>query len=481
MRRLILLVIAGLFLPGPAMADSQTDVLCRPIQGEWESVAGGSNVAAMDREIAKIPPLCAGLKTQAQRRLNAVRAAIKASAPRPSPPPRPRQAAAVPPAPPEAPQATPIRTQTVAGDAAPAAPSPAFLGVGAENLTEAHAAPLGLSGRTGAYITSVVHGGPADAAGIRVGDIVIAVDNTTIVSGKALLDTIASTTAGATARLVVLRGDETQVVVVRLAAMPETLRDVRASKDAYVRQDYAEAMRLARLAADAGDVDGQVLVGFLYQEGRGVAQDDSQAMHWYRLAADQGLAGAQGRVGLLYAQGLGVAQDDIQAMHWYRLAADQGDAPAQYEVGAAYRAGKGVTLDDAQAMHWLGLAADQGNEFAETLVGYMYDKGEGVAADPAQAMHWYQLGANQGDADAQTDIAILYLAGRGVPKDYVQAAHWYRLAADQGAAQAQYSLGILFAGGLGVTQDPVEARALITKAAAQNYDLAKTWLAQHPQ
>jgi outer membrane protein OmpA-like peptidoglycan-associated protein len=68
MRRLILVAFAGLVLAGQAVADPQTDALCRPIQGEWNSVASGTDLAAMDREIAKIPPLCAGLRSQAQAR-----------------------------------------------------------------------------------------------------------------------------------------------------------------------------------------------------------------------------------------------------------------------------------------------------------------------------------------------------------------------------------------------------------------------------
>ena len=67
MRWMILLSLAGLALAGTAAADSQTDALCRPIQQEWNSVAGGTDVTAMDREIAKIPPLCATLKAQAQQ------------------------------------------------------------------------------------------------------------------------------------------------------------------------------------------------------------------------------------------------------------------------------------------------------------------------------------------------------------------------------------------------------------------------------
>jgi uncharacterized surface protein with fasciclin (FAS1) repeats len=71
-RVLTLIGFASLALAGPAIADSQADVLCRPIQGEWESVAGGTEISAIDREIAKIPPLCATLKAEAQRRRTTV-------------------------------------------------------------------------------------------------------------------------------------------------------------------------------------------------------------------------------------------------------------------------------------------------------------------------------------------------------------------------------------------------------------------------
>ncbi len=49
MRWLIPLTLAAFFLAGSAVADPQTDALCRPIQGEWESVARANDIAAMDR------------------------------------------------------------------------------------------------------------------------------------------------------------------------------------------------------------------------------------------------------------------------------------------------------------------------------------------------------------------------------------------------------------------------------------------------
>jgi hypothetical protein len=83
MRRLILLarlaLLAALLPAGAAMAQSPTDALCRPIQGEWNSVAGGTDLAAMDREIAKIPSFCAALKIQAEHRRTLVASRLRQS------------------------------------------------------------------------------------------------------------------------------------------------------------------------------------------------------------------------------------------------------------------------------------------------------------------------------------------------------------------------------------------------------------------
>ena len=66
---------------------------------------------------------------------------------------------------------------------------------------------------------------------------------------------------------------------------------------AYVKQDYATALRLFRPLADQGDVEAQDYLGYMYQHGLGVPQDYAQAVQWYRLAADRGYARAQDYLG----------------------------------------------------------------------------------------------------------------------------------------------------------------------------------------
>ena len=55
------------------------------------------------------------------------------------------------------------------------------------------------------------------------------------------------------------------------------------------RDDYVEAARLYRLAADQGYAPAQTNLGFYYEQGRGgLAKDEREAARLYKLAADQG-------------------------------------------------------------------------------------------------------------------------------------------------------------------------------------------------
>ena len=67
----------------------------------------------------------------------------------------------------------------------------------------------------------------------------------------------------------------------------------------------------------------------MYYEGKGVPQDYEEAVKWYRLAADRGNADAQCNLGQMYYEGEGVPQDYNEAVNWFQLAADQGNGDAQ--------------------------------------------------------------------------------------------------------------------------------------------------------
>jgi len=147
-------------------------------------------------------------------------------------------------------------------------------------------------------------------------------------------------------------------IVVGLVFMlaPPVLAGFQEGVDAYERGDYETALKKFLPLAEH--------LGELYAEGKGVPQDYTEAMKWYRLAADQGDAWAQSNLGWMYRKGQGVPQDYAEAVEWYRLAADEWDTSAQFNLGSMYEKGKGVPQDYAEAAKWYRLAADQGLEKA---------------------------------------------------------------------------------------------------------------------
>lgn len=79
-------------------------------------------------------------------------------------------------------------------------------------------------------------------------------------------------------------------------------------------------------AAECGDSGAQNKLGFMYDQGRGVAQDYAEAVKRYRLSTEQGDASAQPNLALMYDRGDGVSADPFEAAKWLRLAAGQSHA-----------------------------------------------------------------------------------------------------------------------------------------------------------
>jgi TPR repeat protein len=101
--------------------------------------------------------------------------------------------------------------------------------------------------------------------------------------------------------------------------------DLQNGNKLFDSQDFANAVKSFRKAADQGNTKAQSTLGNMYAEGRGVTQDYQQAMSWYLKAADQGSSESQAKLGDMYAEGKGVMQDYIEAHKWFSIAGTGGD------------------------------------------------------------------------------------------------------------------------------------------------------------
>ena len=86
-----------------------------------------------------------------------------------------------------------------------------------------------------------------------------------------------------------------------------------------------------------------------------------------RKAADAGDANAQVRLGYAFAEGAGVVKDKFEAVRWFRNSSGQGNADAQRALGYCYRDGEGVAKDQAEAFAYLKLAGLTDNESRREL------------------------------------------------------------------------------------------------------------------
>ena len=76
---------------------------------------------------------------------------------------------------------------------------------------------------------------------------------------------------------------------------------------------------------------GLTLVGMTYFLGEaGIEQNYAEAVKWFKLAAEQGHSVAQFKLGLCFKLGLGVIYSPEEAVKLYKLSADQGNSSAQH-------------------------------------------------------------------------------------------------------------------------------------------------------
>lgn len=107
---------------------------------------------------------------------------------------------------------------------------------------------------------------------------------------------------------------------------------IQKALEADERGDLSLATSYYHIAAEAGNVESQYMLGCRYLLGKGVAVDYAEGAKWIRKAAEQGYGSAQSSMGVCYESGMGVPQDNNEAIKWYRKAAAQGNVSAQESV-----------------------------------------------------------------------------------------------------------------------------------------------------
>ena len=184
------------------------------------------------------------------------------------------------------------------------------------------------------------------------------------------------TTLGAAAFKRLGAADRSATDTFRLAQMTE--------KGVGRRADPAEAARLYRQAADAGNAFAATELGVLYKLGKGVPKDLDKAAALWRTASAAGDAVAYSNLAILYRQRARGRDDAAEAGRWSRRGAEAGEPEAMVMHARNLLFGQeGQGRDVDGAFDWLAKSLAAGNGWAAgTLAGLA----SGTLKEPAPGL-----------------------------------------------------------------------------------------------
>ncbi|MCT4611533.1 MAG: bifunctional trypsin-like peptidase domain-containing/SEL1-like repeat protein [Pelagimonas sp.] len=231
-----------------------------------------------------------------------------------------------------------------------------------------------------------------------------------------------------------------------------------------VVRDRARGAELNAFACERGEPNACNNLGLAYFAGEGVKPDPVKATKLYEKACRGQLWNSCVTLGGRFELGNGVAQDYSKAAELYGVACDGGDAWGCGNLGALYSNGFGVSQDSFLAAELYRKSCKGGQMWACANLGRMYEFGAGVERSSAIAVEKYKQSCQGGSPRGCYFLADAHYFGQGVLKDQKQASLHYKMACDLGHAEACNALGANYQTGEGVALDETKALALFRQA-----------------
>ena len=177
---------------------------------------------------------------------------------------------------------------------------------------------------------------------------------------------------------------------------------------AYNKGDFQTAYQHLRQAAEAGDPEGLVNLGYLYARGHGVDADQMEALRLYRLSAKAGSSEGMNAIGYKYLHSTGVAKDLDQAKFWFCQAIARGNPRAMNNLALMLVTGE-LPFDELEARSLWMQAAELGHSNAMSNLGFSFLNGRD--RNPEKAREWLIRAAQAGHSKAQDFLRARGYAG----------------------------------------------------------------------
>jgi serine protease Do len=154
-----------------------------------------------------------------------------------------------------------------------------WIGVSIQDLNPALAEGVGLDGTKGSLVAEVFEGGPARAADVRPGDVILEVNGEEVADSRDLAVKIADVRPGETARLTVQRDGKPTVIEVELGRMPANPELASRGGDQDKADEPDETLsRLAELGLEVEPVTAPGEKGVLVSDVRSGSEADDKGI-----------------------------------------------------------------------------------------------------------------------------------------------------------------------------------------------------------
>jgi TPR repeat protein len=180
-----------------------------------------------------------------------------------------------------------------------------------------------------------------------------------------------------------------------------------------------------RKAAEQGDAEAQLNLGWEYLIGELVRANGAEAFEWWHKSAEQGCIAAQNSLGCAYS----FAEEYVTAYFWLGLARDStSDVGPKVIYNSSYRNQDYISTlktpmqiaEDIEALLTPSEMAE-----VEYSIGEAYHDGDGMPQNDAQAIRWWMRAAERGYRLATYALVSAYTDDESVHEDYIKAYMWF--------------------------------------------------------
>ncbi|MGL5395848.1 MAG: tetratricopeptide repeat protein [Shewanella sp.] len=238
--------------------------------------------------------------------------------------------------------------------------------------------------------------------------------------------------------------------------------------EAQTPEQLREQVEQLKTSAEAGQVEFQYELAYLYLRQPFLDPDASQAIYWFEKAIAQGNQDAYYHLGTLYLHDERVTSDYVKAREYFEKAVAAGDELAKDNLGHMLAAGQGGPKDIVRAETLLSEYAAE-DDFRQYYLGKRFLYGEDFAIDYDKARHWLEKSCAAGNDYAKLALAELKLLDPQNDQDYLQAKAEFEANAPLWHTEALFGLGKIYEEGLGVSRQPIKA-LMYYQLAAMSHD-----------